>query len=79
MPGWHRALAELAPRPGPGRRAIDDTLALERMDALLADPAMTVWRAACIVAAELGERQAQLRSVAMRLARKWAEARELVG
>ena len=38
-----RAAAELAPRPGRGRRAIDDTAALARMEVLLADPELTVW------------------------------------
>ena len=74
-----RAAAELSPRRGRGRRTIDDTSALARMEALLVDPELTVWGAALIVAGELGERQAQRRSVAARLAAKWRRAREMGG
>ena len=74
-----RAAAELSPRPGRGRRPVDDALALERMEVLLADPELTVWGAAWAVAGELGERQAQRRSVAMRLDGKYRQARKMVG
>ena len=75
-----RAAAELAPRRARGRRAIDDTLALERMEVLLADPEQTVWRAAWIVAGELGEEpMVARRSTAARLAAKWRRAREMAG
>jgi hypothetical protein len=74
-----RAAAELGPRRGRGRRAIDDTAALARMETLLGSPEMKVWRPAWIVAGELNEPMTERRSTAMRLARKWAAARRLVG